>query len=79
MTVSQKDPKTGIKTVKKAVNGNQGDAWHRLQVDLASPTSNYQIVITAVVGNNYTSDIALDDLHWTNGVCGGRTIYLFCF
>ena len=72
MTVSQMDPKTQAKTVKKTVSGNQGDAWHELLVDFASPTANYQVVITAVVGNNYTSDIAVDDLHWTTGACGGK-------
>ncbi|XP_022096405.1 MAM and LDL-receptor class A domain-containing protein 1-like [Acanthaster planci] len=70
MQVAQMDPTTKTKTVKQTVNGNQGDAWHELQVDLSSPTASYQIVIIAVVGKNYTSDIAVDDLHWTTGKCG---------
>ena len=46
---------------KLTISGNQGDEWHTAQVDIASKQVFY-LMISGVIGQNYSSDVALDDL-----------------
>ncbi|XP_034558606.1 MAM and LDL-receptor class A domain-containing protein 2 [Notolabrus celidotus] len=49
--------------------GDQGKHWRHGRVTLLSPSSSYQVVFEAVVGEEPLRDIALDDLTVLNGAC----------
>ncbi|KAH9494981.1 hypothetical protein Btru_018317 [Bulinus truncatus] len=44
-----------------SMNSNRGDAWLKGQANINTPNA-FQIVFEGIVGANYTSDIALDDI-----------------
>lgn len=52
-------------------NGNQGNKWLKATIDL-SVNIEYQISIEAVRGASYYSDIAIDDIVLTPGLCGHK-------
>ncbi|XP_062615614.1 MAM and LDL-receptor class A domain-containing protein 1-like [Saccostrea cucullata] len=49
--------------------GNQGDAWKRTAIQIA-PTSGLQIYFEGICGSSYRSDIAIDDVIVSEGICG---------
>nr|XP_020490862.1 MAM and LDL-receptor class A domain-containing protein 1-like isoform X1 [Labrus bergylta] len=49
--------------------GDQGEHWRHGRVTLLSPSTPYQVVFEAVVGENPWRDIALDDLTVLNDAC----------
>ncbi|XP_077978860.1 MAM and LDL-receptor class A domain-containing protein 1-like [Glandiceps talaboti] len=51
-----------------SLQGDQGDTWWDAQVTITS-TSSYQVVFEAIVGGSYSSDIAIDDVQISDGVC----------
>ncbi|GFN85247.1 MAM and LDL-receptor class a domain-containing protein 1-like [Plakobranchus ocellatus] len=56
--------------VKWFKKGNQGSDWYRGQFDIPSNLGVVDILFTAMVGNNYQSDTAIDDIILKNGSCG---------
>ncbi|XP_046559779.1 MAM and LDL-receptor class A domain-containing protein 1-like [Haliotis rubra] len=51
-------------------SGNQGNYWSFGQATIpATSASGYQMVFEGISGSNYKSDIALDDVKFTVGVC----------
>ncbi|XP_061166796.1 uncharacterized protein LOC133175702 [Saccostrea echinata] len=50
-------------------NGNQGNSWKRIAVEIA-PTSGLQIYFEGICGSSYRSDIAIDDVIVSEGICG---------
>ncbi|XP_022097777.1 MAM and LDL-receptor class A domain-containing protein 2-like [Acanthaster planci] len=75
LDVYQQDPDTQNKILLQSVIGNQGDAWYELAINVTSPLQPYQMVIVGVVGFNYTSDIAVDDISVQPGFCGVPSPY----
>nr|XP_054757464.1 MAM and LDL-receptor class A domain-containing protein 1-like [Lytechinus pictus] len=49
-------------------SGNHGDIWIQGQVNVDAPTT-FWVIFEGVVGFNYTSDIALDDIFLHPSVC----------
>lgn len=49
-------------------NGNKGDVWLNAQVPIVSASS-YRIIIEAVRGLDYSSDIAIDDIDFVEKSC----------
>ncbi|XP_022097778.1 MAM and LDL-receptor class A domain-containing protein 1-like isoform X1 [Acanthaster planci] len=43
------------------ISGNQGDEWHFEQVDITN-IQTFQVLLEGVIGANYTSDVAIDDV-----------------
>ena len=43
------------------ISGNQGDEWRLGQVDITN-VQTFQILIEGIIGANYTSDVAVDDV-----------------
>ncbi|XP_014681010.1 PREDICTED: MAM and LDL-receptor class A domain-containing protein 1-like isoform X2 [Priapulus caudatus] len=65
-----------------SIVGEQGDFWHRAELEASDPNSDadFEVVIEGAVGLSYHSDIALDDLSMTpecvvsdNPLPGGTT------
>ncbi|KAM6304983.1 IgGFc-binding protein [Aegotheles albertisi] len=52
--------------------GNKGDRWNLGEVTVHS-TGNMQIVLEGMIGEDYRSDVALDDLYIEKGYCTGDT------
>ncbi|XP_015766522.1 PREDICTED: MAM and LDL-receptor class A domain-containing protein 1-like [Acropora digitifera] len=50
-------------------NSRQSDRWRQAQVDIKA-YPHYKLTIEAVRGKNYRGDIAIDELGFTEGVCG---------
>jgi len=48
--------------------GNQGNKWHMAQIDLPINVE-YKLTIEAIRGQSYYSDIAIDDIEVTHGLC----------
>jgi parallel beta-helix repeat protein len=48
--------------VVPAIVGDQGNAWHKVSVNLSSYKSITQIRFRAIKGSSYTGDIAIDDV-----------------
>lgn len=65
-------PSIPTRTTLWEVNGNQGDEWKTALIDIninnRQPNVKIQVEIIAKGRNTY-SDIAIDDLHLTKGVC----------
>ncbi|XP_033751994.1 MAM and LDL-receptor class A domain-containing protein 1-like [Pecten maximus] len=51
------------------LSGNQGNSWNGAQFPVTT-SQGFRILIEAVVKGTVTGDAALDDLSFTNGVCG---------
>jgi len=49
-------------------SGNQGNEWKKLQTSIES-TKGYSIIIEAVRGAHYTSDVAIDNIRVVPGLC----------
>nr|XP_022288523.1 MAM and LDL-receptor class A domain-containing protein 1-like [Crassostrea virginica] len=54
-------------------SGDQGNSWHRAEIDIGTVGANYRVTFEAVRGSNYTSDIAIDDVILTSLACGSST------
>ncbi|KAK3088172.1 hypothetical protein FSP39_015659 [Pinctada imbricata] len=50
-------------------SGNLGDEWQEAIIDIP-PTKQLKIVIEAIRGNSWDSDIAIDEIALTSGKCG---------
>ena len=72
MDVYQYNPISQVRTLLQSVVGNQGNTWYELSLNVSSPLQHYQLIIAGVVGFNFTSDIAIDDVLVRSGLCGGR-------
>jgi hypothetical protein len=63
--------KVQIKTANDAVTplwsitGNQQNVWHNASVTIG-PNFNFVVMLVAVRGNSFTSDIAVDDISFSN-------------
>ncbi|XP_055957691.1 MAM and LDL-receptor class A domain-containing protein 1-like [Patella vulgata] len=55
--------------------GNKGNRWYEASVDIIS-SAGYQIRFEGVKGPSYTSDIGLDDVDVTIGVCSSHPLTL---
>lgn len=53
------------KILLKMINGNQGNVWKSSDVTIRSDVD-YQIIIQAIRGNSFLSDIAIDDIRLTS-------------
>ncbi|XP_022097819.1 MAM and LDL-receptor class A domain-containing protein 1-like [Acanthaster planci] len=51
-----------------SLSGSQANAWKVARITVSSPVQ-YNIVIEGVVGSNYQSDVAIDDILYTLGAC----------
>ncbi|XP_071508385.1 MAM and LDL-receptor class A domain-containing protein 1-like [Diadema antillarum] len=52
------------------MTGNQGQRWHRASVELSTVRRKFFVVFEGVLGPDYRSDIALDDVQfYPNSVC----------
>ncbi|XP_033124021.1 MAM and LDL-receptor class A domain-containing protein 1-like isoform X2 [Anneissia japonica] len=61
------------------IRNDQGNVW-RLGKIFVETNSAYQIVFEGIVGSSYTSDIALDDVKITDGIClRNETCNIECF
>ena len=49
-------------------SGNQGPNWQLWQVSVPA-SANYTIMFEGIVGNGFTSDMAIDDVSVTAGSC----------
>ncbi|XP_077999791.1 MAM domain-containing glycosylphosphatidylinositol anchor protein 2-like isoform X2 [Glandiceps talaboti] len=49
-------------------SGNQGSQWKQLNIYVVRKT-NYRLAFEGVIGSGYRSDIALDDISLTPGLC----------
>ena len=56
------------------ISGNQGTQWKQMQTDITNKGANYRVVIEAVRGPTFNSDIAIDDIVMTPGTCSGSPI-----
>lgn len=59
-------------TTLVSVSGNHGNVWLSGKVNLTS-INEYKIVFEAIKGSNHTSDIGLDDIGITPGLCSLQT------
>ena len=57
------------------MSGDHGNKWLSGQAPVKS-TSNYNIVIEGLRGSGYQGDIAIDDLSFTDSLCGGMSSLL---
>ena len=62
------------KTMVWTKSGNQGTQWKQMQTDIQSKGANYRVVIEAVRGPTFNSDIAIDDIVMTPGTCSGSPL-----
>ncbi|XP_065942368.1 MAM and LDL-receptor class A domain-containing protein 1 isoform X2 [Magallana gigas] len=53
--------------------GDQGNAWHRGEIDVGTLAKNYKVTFEAIKGSEYLSDIAIDDVTLTSSTCNGQT------
>ncbi|XP_022096406.1 MAM and LDL-receptor class A domain-containing protein 1-like [Acanthaster planci] len=60
------DAVSDVAEEKLTISGNQGDEWHTAQVDISSQKVFY-LIMSGVIGHNYTSDVAIDDLNYIPG------------
>uniref|UniRef100_A0A803T519 MAM domain-containing protein n=1 Tax=Anolis carolinensis TaxID=28377 RepID=A0A803T519_ANOCA len=51
--------------------GNQGDRWKKAEVSIAH-TGRLQIILEGVRGEDFRSDVAVDDIYMTRGYCPGE-------
>ncbi|XP_078266260.1 MAM domain-containing protein 2-like [Rhinoraja longicauda] len=59
----------GMMNLEWSVTGNMGNRWIMGEIDFYLPP-NSQIILEAVRGNDYRSDIAVDDISFHAGCCG---------
>ncbi|XP_078331594.1 MAM and LDL-receptor class A domain-containing protein 2-like isoform X2 [Crassostrea virginica] len=55
------------------ISGDQGDSWHRADVPVGTAGIYYNVTFEAVKGNDFKSDIAIDDVTLTTADCGVST------
>ncbi|XP_054756547.2 MAM and LDL-receptor class A domain-containing protein 1-like [Lytechinus pictus] len=60
------------------LTGPDGNKWQPYNVDVSVKYGPVEIVFTGTVGNNYRGDIALDDIKFFPGSCGGFPATSFC-
>nr|XP_016853067.1 PREDICTED: IgGFc-binding protein [Anolis carolinensis] len=53
--------------------GNHGDRWKKAEVSIAH-TGRLQIILEGVRGEDFRSDVAVDDIYVTDGYCPGHVI-----
>jgi hypothetical protein len=51
------------------VEGDQGDEWHEVFIDLAEFSGGITVRVTGTVGADFASDVAIDDVTFSGG-CG---------
>ena len=61
LNVYSNDLDNSLITNLLSISGNQGDEWHFEQVDITN-IQTFQILLEGVIGANYTSDVAVDDV-----------------
>ena len=53
-----------------SISGNRGNTWHSASVPLDSRGNPFFIIFQAVRGSRYSSDVAVDDVHFVG--CTGQ-------
>ncbi|XP_052711456.1 MAM and LDL-receptor class A domain-containing protein 1-like isoform X3 [Crassostrea angulata] len=53
--------------------GDQGNTWHWIQMNVGTSSQTFKVTLEAVKGKGYKSDIAIDDVTLTSGMCTGIT------
>uniref|UniRef100_K1QQ94 MAM and LDL-receptor class A domain-containing protein 1 n=1 Tax=Magallana gigas TaxID=29159 RepID=K1QQ94_MAGGI len=53
--------------------GDQGNTWHWVQMNVGTSSQTFKVTLEAVKGKGYKSDIAIDDVTLTSGMCTGIT------
>lgn len=65
------------------MGGNQGDGWKRGKFDFSAQINNnkqFSVIFEASRGPAYTSDIALDDISFSDCIPREyRQVYVWCF
>ncbi|XP_039670520.1 MAM and LDL-receptor class A domain-containing protein 1 [Perca fluviatilis] len=69
LTVSLQTPDDNNSGQLWTRSGDQGKHWRHGRVTLLNPTTPYQVIFEAVVGNGPRRDIVIDDLTVLNGAC----------
>ncbi|XP_041365734.1 MAM and LDL-receptor class A domain-containing protein 1-like [Gigantopelta aegis] len=62
-------PNSGAVSNVFSLNGDQGTSWNMSRVTVGGKAGGYRIILEGVVGSNYLSDIAIDDVSIQNGNC----------
>lgn len=52
------------------ISGNKGNRWLQAFADISQSTP-YNIIFEGTRGQDYRSDIAIDDIYFTPGLCTG--------
>eukprot|EP00794_Sanderia_malayensis_P004811 gene4811-5441_t len=63
---------SGKRTLLWEKYGNHGNKWLNANVNLQA-VENYRIIFEGERGKNYSADIAIDDVMFTNGICSKGT------
>lgn len=74
MLLFSQDYCTGEKNVVFSMSGDQGQDWHKAEVSILSSylKHKYRLRLIGISGSSYLSDIALDDVTISSGICGGQ-------
>lgn len=64
---------TSTREIVWSVSGDQGQTWQEanLTIFAADRLHNYRMRIEGIIGSGYLSDIAIDDVTISAGICGG--------
>lgn len=54
-------------------SGDQGQSWMESEISVIPSNGPFKIVLTAVRGRTFSSDIAIDDIRIKNGICEAKT------
>ena len=58
-----------------SLSGDQGNRWLSGQAPVISKTS-YNVIIEGLRGSGYQGDIAIDDVSFTEALCGGMALVI---
>lgn len=54
------------------LQGQQGSQWKQGQAPIPNTGNSYRVVFEGVRGTDYSGDIAIDDITFTESNCGGE-------
>ena len=69
LTVYKQPASSGILQNMFQISSEQGNAWKQAFVTIAPGAQQYMLIFEGVIGPSYASDIAIDDILYTQGAC----------
>ena len=72
LKVKRRDEADSGESIVWEKSGDQGQSWIKSEISVIPSNGPFKIVLTAVRGRTFSSDIAIDDIKIDSGICEAK-------